>query len=131
VGHFPFVENLRETITTLWVLELEPGLDDWPAAAAPEIIPQADIVALTSQTLINGAFDGLAALWRPDALVALIGPSTPLSPLLFDAGVDVLAGTLVVDPDAVRRGVHQAATYQQITGTRRVALAADGRLQTQ
>ena len=130
VGHFPFVESLREAITTLWVLELEPGPGDLPAAAAPEIIPQADIVALTGQTLINGAFDGLAALWRSDALVALIGPSTPLSPMLFEAGVDVLAGTLVVDADAVRRGVNQAASYQQITGTRRVALAVDGLLQT-
>ncbi len=128
VGHFPFVEHLRKGLETFWVLELDPGPDDLPASAAPEVIPQADIVALSSMTLINGTFDDLAVLWRPDAFVMLVGPSTPLAPRLFDAGVDILAGTLVVDPDAVRRGVSQAASYQQIPGTRRVALAANGSL---
>jgi len=125
IGHFPFVEELREALETFWVLELEPGPDDLPASAAPEVFPQADVVALSSMTLINGTFDELAALWRPDARVMLVGPSTPLTPLLFDANVDVLAGTLIVDQDAVRNGVSQAASYQQIAGTRRVALAAD------
>lgn len=128
VGHFPFVKALREAIDSFHVLELNPGSGDLPAEAAPEIIPKADVVALSSLTLINGTFDGLAALWRPDALVVLIGPSTPLSPFLFDAGVDILAGTLVVEPDAVRRFVSQAASYQQITGTRQVALASNGSL---
>jgi uncharacterized protein (DUF4213/DUF364 family) len=128
VGHFPFVGELRQALETFWVLELEPGPRDLPASAAPEVFPQADVVALSSMTLINGTFDGLAALWRPDARVMLVGPSTPLAPLLFDAGIDVLAGTLVVDPDSVRRGVSQGASYQQIVGTRRVALAADGSL---
>jgi uncharacterized protein (DUF4213/DUF364 family) len=128
VGHFPFVEELRETLETFWVLELEPGPDDLPSSAAPDMLPQADLVALSSMTLINGTFDELAALWRPDARVMLVGPSTPLTPLLFDAGVDILAGTLIVDSDSVRRGVSQAASYQQIAGTRRVALAADGSL---
>jgi uncharacterized protein (DUF4213/DUF364 family) len=128
VGHFPFVGKLRATLDSFHVLELEPGPDDLPANAAPEIIPQADVVALSSLTLVNGTFDKLAALWRSDAFIVLIGPSTPLTPVLFDAGVDVLAGTLVVDADAVRHFVSQAASYQQITGTRRVAMATSGML---
>jgi uncharacterized protein (DUF4213/DUF364 family) len=128
VGHFPFVGDLRETLDSFHVLELEPGPDDLPANAAPEVIPQADVVALSSLTLVNGTFDELAALWHSEAFVILIGPSTPMTPVLFDVGVDVLAGTLVVDSDAVRHFVSQAASYQQITGTRRVALAASGML---
>ena len=66
------------------MLELAPQAGDLPASAAAEVIPQADVVALTSMTLLNHTFDGLLALRRPDAQVMLLGPSTPLAPLLFD-----------------------------------------------
>jgi uncharacterized protein (DUF4213/DUF364 family) len=62
---------------------LEPKEGDFPAEAAPEIIPQADIVAITAMTLVNKTFDGLMKLRRPNAEVVLIGPSTPLSPNLI------------------------------------------------
>jgi hypothetical protein len=114
VGHFPFVDWLRERVKTLWVLELAPKAGDLPASAAAEVIPQADIVALTSMTLLNHTFDGLLALRRPDAPVMLLGPSTPLAPLLFDRGVDLLSGSVVEDIDAVLRGVSQGANFRQL-----------------
>ena len=80
VGHFPFVEQLREQVGALWVLELQPQPGDRPASAAAEILPQADIIAVTATTLINGTFAGLMALANPVALTMLLGPSTPLSP---------------------------------------------------
>ncbi len=82
IGHFPFVSRLRDQVKKLWVLELNPKEDDLPASAAPEIIPQADILAITATTLINHTFDEIFALRRLDAKVLLLGPSTPLSPLL-------------------------------------------------
>jgi hypothetical protein len=114
VGHFPFVDWLRERVKTLWVLELAPKAGDLPASAAAEVIPQADIVALTSMTLLNHTFDGLMALRRPDAPVMLLGPSTPLTPLLFDRGVDLLSGSVVEEIDAVLRGVSQGASFRQL-----------------
>ncbi len=48
VGHFPFVERLKGLAKQPWVLELEPKDGDFPAQAAPEIIPQADVVAITA-----------------------------------------------------------------------------------
>ncbi|MBC8449678.1 MAG: DUF364 domain-containing protein [Chloroflexi bacterium] len=125
VGHFPFIQSLREAVGQLWVLELRPGPEDLPAEAASEVIPQADVVAITSTSLINRTFDGLLALCRPDAYVLLLGPSTPLSPLLFDHGVHLLSGALVDDVDSVLRLVSQGASFRQIHrgGVRLVTMA--------
>ena len=114
VGHFPFVDWLRERVRTLWVLELEPQAGDLPASAAAEVIPQASIVALTSMTLLNHTFDDLMALRRPNAQMMLLGPTTPLAPLLFDRGVDLLSGAIIEDIDAVLRGVSQGASFRQL-----------------
>ncbi len=118
VGHFPFVEKLRDAVSSLWVLELDPAPGDLPASAAPEVLPQADIIAVTSLTLLNDTFEELATLWRPEALVMLLGPSTPFTPLLFERGVKVLSGALVTDPQRVIACVSQGASFQQVKGVR-------------
>jgi uncharacterized protein (DUF4213/DUF364 family) len=126
VGHFPFIPTLRAQVGTLWVLEQRPRAGDLPAAAAGEVVPQADILAITSTTLINRTFDGLMALRRPDALVMLLGPSTPLSPILFDHGVHLLSGSVVDNIAAVLEAVSQGAGFRQIrqAGVRLVTMAA-------
>ncbi len=114
VGHFPFVDDVRQAAESCWVLELHPRPGDVPADRADELLPQADVVALTSTSLINHTFDDLIKLCRPDSLVILLGPSTPLTRVLFDAGVDVLSGTQVKDPERVLQSIAQGATFRQI-----------------
>jgi uncharacterized protein (DUF4213/DUF364 family) len=128
IGHFPFVSRLKEQVKKLWVLELNPKEEDLPAYTAPEIIPQADILAITATTLINHTFDGIFALRKPDAKVLLLGPSTPLSPLLFQVGIHVLSGSIVEDPDMVLPLVRQGATFRQIRnhGVRLVTVETQG-----
>ena len=120
VGHFPFLPRLREIAGALYVLELEPGPGEYPAAAAPEIVPQADIAALTGSAIVNGTMDALLPLCRPDAYVLVLGPSTPLHPLVFDHGVDAIAGSLVVDPPTCMAYVSQGTTFRQLRGVRKV-----------
>ena len=122
VGHFPFVARVRQEAKECWVLELSPGPDDVPASRAPELIPQADVVAITGMTLVNHTFGGVVSLCRCGAYVLVLGPSTPLSPVLFDYGVDALSGAVVVDIPAVLRGVSQGATFRQLMGRRLVTL---------
>jgi hypothetical protein len=124
VGHFPFVPRVRAQLGNLWVLELQPQADDLPASAAAAVIPQSHVLAVTGTTLMNRTFAGLMALRRPDAVVLMLGPSTPLSPILFDYGVHLLSGAVVEDIDAVLRAVSQGADFRQVhrQGVRLVTL---------
>ena len=114
VGHFPFIPRLQEQVARLWVLELQPRGQDLPAESASEVIPQADVLAITGTTLINHTFEDLMALRAPHALVLVLGPSTPLSPVLFDHGVHLLSGAVVEDVDSVLRAASQAANFRQV-----------------
>jgi len=118
VGHFPFIPRVREVAGRLWVLERRPVEGDLPAEMAAEVLPQADVVALTGTSLINHTFERLVGLCRPDALVIVLGPTAPLSPVLFDYGVDVISGTKVMDVEAVLRCIGQGATFKQVEGVR-------------
>jgi hypothetical protein len=114
VGHFPFIERLRAAAKECWVLEQSPGPGDLPADKAAEVLPEADIVALTGTSLLNHTFDDLMALCRSDAFVLLLGPSVPMAPVLFEAGINALSGTLVDDPEQVMMSLSQGATFRQI-----------------
>lgn len=128
IGHFPFLPRCHDVADTLWVLEKHPQGQDLPAEAAGEVIPQADVVAISGTTLMNRTFDDLIALCRPDALVLVLGPSTPLSPLLFEYGVEVLSGAVVENIDAVLRAVGQGANFRQVHrhGVRLVTMRRPG-----
>ncbi len=126
VGHFPFVPRLREVAGTLWVLELNPGTGDLPAEEASQVLPESDVVAMTGTSLLNGTFDGLIDLCRPDAYVVVLGATTPLSSALFAVGVDAVSGTRIVDPAKALTAVSQGATFRQIPGKRLLTLFREG-----
>ena len=128
IGHFPFISQLRPQVRHLRVLELNPAEDELPASTAPDILPQADVVAMTSTTLLNHTFDDLLVLCPPQALVLLLGPSTPLSPLLFDCGVDILSGSIITAVEPVVRAVKQGANFRQVhkSGVQLVTLYRPG-----
>jgi uncharacterized protein (DUF4213/DUF364 family) len=122
VGHFPFIPRVREAARQLWVLEKRPGEGDLPAEAAADVIPQADVVAITGTSLINRTFEELIGLCRPEAFALVLGPTTPLSPVLFDYGADVISGTLVTDSETVLRYISQGASFRQIKRSKGVKL---------
>ncbi len=125
IGHFPFIAKLRSQVGRLWVIEQRPTDDEYPAEAAADLLPQAEVVAITGTALMNGTLDGLLALCRPEAQVMLLGPSTPLSPVLFDYGVDLISGALVVDEIAAMNTIRQGAIFQQVKGVKLLTLARD------
>jgi uncharacterized protein (DUF4213/DUF364 family) len=122
VGHFPFIPRVQRAAARLDVLELDPGPGELPPDSAIEVIPQADVVAITGTSLLNGTFDGLVKHCRPDAFVLMLGPTTPLSPILFDYGLDLLAGTQVIDPAVAQTVAGQGAIFRQMRGVRLVTM---------
>ena len=118
VGHFPFVPELRQAAQELWVLEQRPRGEDFAESEAERLVPQADAVAITGAAFTNHTVEHLLGLCRPEAYVVILGPTTPLSPVLFDYGVDAISGTKVVEPETVLRCVSQGATFRQIKGIR-------------
>ena len=127
VGHFPFIPKLRQAAGQLWVIEQNPVKGEFPAASAEELIPQADVVAITASALINHTLGRLLALCPDEALVMVLGPSTPLSHVLFDYGVKVISGTQVIDEEALLRTVAQGAHFPQVEGVRLLTIAKPGR----
>jgi len=127
IGHFPFVPRLRANASELWVIEKNPQEDDFTEDASARLIPQADVVGITGTALTNDTIEPLLKLCRPEAYVVILGGTAPLTPLLFDYGVDAVAGTLVTEPDRVLLSVSQGATFRQIKGVRRLTMMKDSR----
>jgi uncharacterized protein (DUF4213/DUF364 family) len=127
VGHFPFVDDLRAVCRELWVFERGSRRrpDDLGQEHMQELVPHAEVVAITGTTLLNGTLDGIVRLVKPGAFLMMLGPSTPLIGCLFEIGFDALCGTLVQDEEAVVRAVSQGAVTGQIPGVRRICLWRD------
>jgi len=122
VGHFPFVPELREVARQLSVLELRPHPGDLPAAEASRLIPEADVLAITGTAFVNHTIEPLLSYRSRDATVILLGPTAPLSPVLFDFGIDIVSGARVFDPPRVLRQISQGAGFRQMTGVRRLTM---------
>lgn len=124
VGHFPWVPKLKDVAKELWILEQRPQTGDLPAAAADKVLPQADVVAITGTSFINHTLERLLELSR-DSFVVLVGPTSPLSPILFDWGIDVISGTIVDEPDTVIRSISEGAIFRRVKGIRMVNMVRE------
>jgi uncharacterized protein len=113
VGHFPFIPKLRDVVRNLWVIEKRPRPGDFSESEAAHILPKADIVSLTGTAFINHTIEDILGYCR-DSYVVLTGPTSPLSPVLFDFGISAICGTQIVNVEDVERFVMQAAIFQQI-----------------
>lgn len=113
VGHFPFISMLKDSAKNLWVIEKRPAEGDLPEGAAQDILPRCDVVGITGTTFINHTLEDLLPLCE-GSFVALIGPTTPLTAVLFDHGIDVISGSKVVNPQEVIRFISQGATFKEL-----------------
>ena len=99
VGRFPYLEKRLKPICNLFVLEREPGPEDYPDSACEYLLPEMDIIFITGCTVSNKTLPRLLQLSQ-NAYTILSGPSTPMSEVLFDYGVDALCGFCVAEESA-------------------------------
>ena len=104
VGHFPHVNRIAE-YAQLTVLERNCTQEsDTPDPACEYILPQSDYTFMTGVTIINKTAPRLLDLTK-NGVTVLVGPSVVMTPYLFEWGVEMLAGSIVSDPEKTRFAV--------------------------
>ena len=104
VGHFPNVAKIDE-YAQLTVLERNcTSPIDTPDPACEYVLPVSDYAFITGVTIINKTAPRLLELTKNGTTI-FVGPSVVMSPFLFDWGVEMLAGSVVGDPEKVRFAV--------------------------
>jgi hypothetical protein len=116
VGEFPFGPDLAQAAASLHLLELKPGAATLRRSEWAEVVADSDLLAVSGTALLTGMMAFFLSKASRAAKV-VIGPSTPMSPILFQAGAHALAGNAVSDPDAVLQGVSQGLPYKVLKRT--------------
>lgn len=105
VGHFPKTQYLRGRCN-LTIIDKNPQYGDLPDTASEYILPYQDLVFITGTAFINKNMPRLLKLSEKPELI-LIGPSVPISPILFQYGVNAIAGMIIVDEKAIWKTVQE------------------------
>ncbi len=108
IGAFvPILRKLKARGGRWWVVEQDPRTlkgDEMqhfiPADRSAETVATADVLIVTGVTLVNHTLEQILKAVRPDAEIAVIGPTASLLPdALFARGVRVVGGVWVKKPD--------------------------------
>lgn len=110
VGAFvPTLRALKNRGGTWWVIEQDPKTlkeDEMrhfvSAEASPDIIRKADVLIITGVTLINHTLENILSAAKPNAEIAVMGPTASSLPEpLFQRGVRIIGGVRVTNPDTL------------------------------
>ena len=109
------------------IIEADPRPGEYPIAAMETLLPACGGAVVNSSALINRGLTRILRLARSRA-VALIGPSTPLTPRLHDYGLAVLGGFVVRDPSGLAQAVAAGALPKEFARFGRYIHLQDERL---
>ncbi|MBO4351933.1 MAG: DUF364 domain-containing protein [Eggerthellaceae bacterium] len=108
VGHFPLIERMADECE-LTILERNPHGDDMPDPGCEYVIPYQDFTFITGITLTNKTLPRLLQLAKKsNGSCILVGPSVVPAPVLYDYGVDCMAGSVIVDSERARNAILRA-----------------------
>lgn len=124
IGHFPFLNNM-EGVEKLYIFEKNPAEGDFTESDIHKYMPEADVAVITGTSLINHSFEKIMKYVRDDAYKIVMGPSTPLSPVLIEYGIDAVCGTLVKDYEVLKRCVMEAVPVRFLQGKEFVSWMAE------
>jgi uncharacterized protein (DUF4213/DUF364 family) len=122
-GRFPFIDaEVRPTAREVWVFEQTPQVGEFSAEDMARVLPQAEVVAITSSSIVNHTIDKILPHISPHSRVVLLGPSTPLTEELFTCGIHALFGVQVADMQQAAESILEGGGFQKLRGLRRVSL---------
>ncbi len=112
IGHFEDIEKLKGIAKEIVIIERKPKGGDYLDTFQEYLIPEADIVAITGSTFANKSIKRILELSK-DKYTIVFGPSTPLSEVLFDYGVDMIGGIVVKDDNKVFDIISQGGSLEE------------------
>ena len=121
IGHFPHIEELIAPLCRLSILERDPVPGDYLDSACEYILPEQDYVFITGMTLVNKTLPRLLQICG-DAKVSLVGPTVPLSPVLFGHGADNLSGFVCTEPERLDEAIRRGCSMEIFAGGRMVSV---------
>ena len=126
VGRFPFVDRLKELADRVWVISSDLGAGDYAETEAPNILHVADISIIAGGAIVNHSLERYLK-WAEPSYTIVFGPSTPLSPVLFDYGADRLGGIKVINEGRLATSIAAGAEdISDSTGLAHITLEAPG-----
>ncbi|MDD5447014.1 MAG: DUF364 domain-containing protein [Methanocellales archaeon] len=111
VGRFPFIDSLGKDA---FVFERRPMPGALPDTAAETLLPKCDLVIISGSAFVNKTLQRLLEI--SNGYTFVIGPTTPLTPLLFEYGADVIAGAIVHDAEKALEIVSQGGGTRNLKG---------------
>ena len=119
VGHFSGIDRMYGPVCDFTVFEREPRPGDLPDTAEEYLLPQMDLVFITGMALTNKTLPRLLQM-ASGCQVVMTGPSTPLSDILFDFGIDIVSGLAVDDTASGRTAIQSDHWHDIYEAARRV-----------
>lgn len=120
VGYIgPLAARMKHKVNRMIIFDRAHSQEVYPDERQEELLPQCDLVVITSSSLINGTFSRVISLCSGAREVVLTGASTPMYPQAFEGTkVTVLAGCrwFPWHKREIFTRIGQAASLRQIIG---------------
>jgi len=100
VGDFPFIDRLKELADDVWTISSGMGKGDYAAEEAQNVLHVADISIIAGAAVVDHSLERYLK-WAEPSHTIVFGPTTPLSPVLFDYGADQIGGIKIINEDRV------------------------------
>ncbi|MCK9466460.1 MAG: DUF364 domain-containing protein [Thiopseudomonas sp.] len=124
IGHFRFVEPLREEGVKLSVFELSHRCNEGDIAHTEmsKILPKADLLVMTASTLITHSCEEVLSYCGGQCQSLLVGPTAPIHRSLAKFGINAVCSSVVGSVEETRRVLIEGGGHRQFPETKKFML---------
>ncbi len=111
IGRFP---ALGDRYANLNVIEMNPEVGEYPETATERVVAASDGLLMTSSVLVNHSFARIMNARGDHTEAVMVGPGTPITPVLGHYGVAVVSGLVVEDVDAAAQIIAEGGAVKKL-----------------